>query len=513
MTNPVRRLWGLRRRLYAILGAPGLMIVAISLLSFGFGLIVLAREYNRPRKTGLEALHQVISGWVSLPDPLGRTLVDYVDLWRHADPDRKAGQLEVVHDAVFDLGYQLDQQSERFPLIWVVALELGPDDAPPLVRWVSPLGGGALPSAVVVRVPLFPEGREPAISLRVRYRVVPTVERAAAGLEASYRRLLLALLGFSGYSLLCLGYMILSAQALSERSAREAAREATLDLADRTCHELGNGVFVLSNERRNLTDLLDLIDRFVAQEPEARAAAVRRLGVDPELAARWDHALKREYASRGIDPDLELRNGAAVARDVCRQISVCAEYITLTVRELDGFLKRSALPVTVEPVVVCECFDEALALLGPRLEAADARVEWQSGLLRGLTVRGDRRLLVHALVNLLKNAVEAASIAGNVPEITLSARVEGATAWIGVADNGPGIPAADVRHIFDDGYSTKGAGRGRGLAIVRESIHIQGGILRHGSRPGGGTLFQIGLPLAAEAEALHGTREQRIASA
>ena len=428
-------------------------------------------------------------------------------------PTRKAGRLEVVHDAVYDLGYQLDEQSERFPLIRVVALELGPDDAPPLVRWVSPIGGGAMPSAVEDRVPLVAGGPGPAISLRVRYRVVPTVERAAAGLEASYRRLLLALLGFSGYSLLCLGYMILNAQALSERSAREAAREATLDLADRTCHELGNGVFVLSNERRNLTDLLDLIDRFVAQEPEARAAAVRRLGVDPELAARWDHALKREYAARGIDPDLELRNGAAVARDVCRQISVCAEYITLTVRELDGFLKRSALPVTVEPVAVCECLDEALALLGPRLEAADARVEWQGGLRRGLTVRGDRRLLVHALVNLLKNAVEAASTAGNAPEITLSARVEGSTAWIGVADNGPGIPAADARHIFDDGYSTKGAGRGRGLAIVRESIHIQGGILQHGNRPGGGTLFQIGLPLAAEAAASHGSQEQRVASA
>jgi len=94
MTNPVRRLWGLRRRLYDILGAPGLMIAAISLLSFGFGLIVLAREYNRPRETGLEALHQVISGWVSLPDHLGRTLVDYVDLWRHSAPDEKAGRLK-----------------------------------------------------------------------------------------------------------------------------------------------------------------------------------------------------------------------------------------------------------------------------------------------------------------------------------------------------------------------------------------------------------------------------------
>ena len=38
------------RRLRAILGAPGLMIGLIALLSFGFGLYVLASEYNRPRQ-------------------------------------------------------------------------------------------------------------------------------------------------------------------------------------------------------------------------------------------------------------------------------------------------------------------------------------------------------------------------------------------------------------------------------------------------------------------------------
>ena len=192
------------------------------------------------------------------------------------------------------------------------------------------------------------------------------------------------MLGLSGYSLLCLGYMVLHARSLRERAAREAAREATLDLADRTCHELGNVVFVLSNERSNLADHLDLVQRFVDEEPEVLAAAGRRAGLDPAQAERLRAALRREYAARGLDPEVELRDGVALARDVCRQIAVCSEYIALTVRELDGYLKQTALPVAPEPVAVSACLDDALALLGPRLEAAGAQVERPAPVRRGL---------------------------------------------------------------------------------------------------------------------------------
>ena len=50
--RPARRLAELIGRLHAILGTPGLMIGLFSLLSFGFGLLVVAREYDRLRRTG-----------------------------------------------------------------------------------------------------------------------------------------------------------------------------------------------------------------------------------------------------------------------------------------------------------------------------------------------------------------------------------------------------------------------------------------------------------------------------
>ena len=113
------------------------------------------------------------------------------------------------------------------------------------------------------------------------YRVVPEIAEAVSDVETSYHRLLLALLGLSGYSLLCLGYMVLHARALRERVAREAASAATLDLADRTCHELGNVAFVVANERRNLASHIDLLERFVAEDAAAHAEAARRAGLDP----------------------------------------------------------------------------------------------------------------------------------------------------------------------------------------------------------------------------------------
>jgi signal transduction histidine kinase len=488
-----RRLAELVRRLHAILGAPGLMIGLFALLSFGMGLYVLAREYDRPRQTGRDAVHRVVDGWVHMPSGhLSLTLVDCVDFWREAPPAERPAQKEMLRLALEGLGRELDRQPERFPLIHVTALEVEAPGGETLARWVSPTATEVKGAEVADRMPLTAPGQRPAVALNFRYRVAPNFEDGVRGLEVSYRRLLLGLLGLSGFSLLCLAYMVLNARALSERVAREAAQDATLDLADRTCHELGNGVFVLTNERRNLSEHLDLVERFIAEEPLARDAAARHVGLDPNLAARWDHALKREYAARGIDPDLELRGSAALARHVCRQIDVCSEYISLTVRELDGFLKRTALPVITERVDLGGCLDEALSLLQPRLEASGARVVRRLDL-GAVYALADRRLLIHALVNLIKNAIEAVTGEGGVPELTLSVVVEGRTAWIAVADNGPGIRPEASKRIFDLGSSTKGPGRGRGLAIVRESVLVQHGEITVENRPGGGAEFRIGL--------------------
>ena len=491
-----RRGGALGRQLLTVLGAPGLMIGTFSLATFIFGLLVLMDEYDRPRQAARAAVHRTIAHWVRVPDYLGLTLVDYADRWRNAPPTERAYRRDLLGQALERLGGELERHGERFPLIHVLSLELDAPANVPQARWHS----HALPSPneIADALPILDATRpnRPAVVLRARYRITAALEGAARRVETSFRRVLLALLGLSGFSLLCLGYMILQAQALSRRAARESAQEATLDLADRACHELGNGVFVLSNERRNLSGHLDLVERYLAEEPLARAAAARRIGLDPGIAERLNQALRRELAARGIEPAVELLGSAAIARHVCRQIDVCSEYIRLTVRELDGFLKRTALPVVRERVGVAEGVDEALALLSPRIDSSGVLLDRDPAAEAGCAVLADRRLFIHVLVNVLKNALEAVSSpgAGDPPRIVLAVAIEGPTVWISIADNGPGVSTKARRRIFDDGFSTKGEGRGRGLSIVRESVSELGGEITVTARPGGGADFRVGLP-------------------
>ena len=114
----------------------------------------------------------------------------------------------------------------------------------------------------------------------------------------------------------------------------------------------------------------------------------------------------------------------------------------------------------------------------------------------GLWLRADYHLLLQALGNLLENA-DRYSAPGSL--ILLEARAEKATVRIDVADYGPGIPAADLPHIFEKFYRGKQnaeiKGSGLGLAIVKAMVELCSGSVAVSSS-GSGTRFTIELPAA-----------------
>ena len=69
---------------------------------------------------------------------------------------------------------------------------------------------------------------------------------------------------------------------------------------------------------------------------------------------------------------------------------------------------------------------------------------------------------------------------------------------LSVSDNGPGIRAADRSRLFEPFFTTKADGTGLGLAIARSIARAHGGFIDVQSRPGEGTTFTVGLPLAQE---------------
>ncbi len=96
----------------------------------------------------------------------------------------------------------------------------------------------------------------------------------------------------------------------------------------------------------------------------------------------------------------------------------------------------------------------------------------------GARVRGDRQSLDRAVQNLLDNAVRHAA-----SRVEVSVACEGGLAVLEVADDGPGIPAADRERVFerftrlDDARSREHGGAGLGLAIAREIVRAHGGEL------------------------------------
>ncbi len=102
-------------------------------------------------------------------------------------------------------------------------------------------------------------------------------------------------------------------------------------------------------------------------------------------------------------------------------------------------------------------------------------------------------------MNLTRNAAEAARSRGVQGRVTISGSCDDRAGrkWqrISVADNGAGIPNADLSKIFLPFFTTKSDGTGLGLAVVQKVAMQHGGSVEARNLPEGGAEFILWLPL------------------
>jgi sensor histidine kinase regulating citrate/malate metabolism len=105
--------------------------------------------------------------------------------------------------------------------------------------------------------------------------------------------------------------------------------------------------------------------------------------------------------------------------------------------------------------------------------------------------------LVTIVGNLVDNAIDAALQGESPREVRFAAWMDAGQLEIRVEDSGSGLTEEQVRHAFERGWTTKtstsAAGRGLGLALVREAVHRNGGTVD--CRPGPGAEFCVSLPV------------------
>jgi signal transduction histidine kinase len=145
--------------------------------------------------------------------------------------------------------------------------------------------------------------------------------------------------------------------------------------------------------------------------------------------------------------------------------------------------------------------------------AVNEQVRLSVGDLPELPVLGDRQYLAQMLSNLVGNAIKYSK--GEAARVLVEAGSReadgGLRAWVRVVDNGPGIPAEDLSHLFDRFYQVDKSrtrntsdeagspiGVGLGLSIAQWIAQAHGGEISVQSEPGEGSTFEVGLPMGAD---------------
>ncbi|WP_231557341.1 sensor histidine kinase [Deinococcus sp. YIM 77859] len=139
-------------------------------------------------------------------------------------------------------------------------------------------------------------------------------------------------------------------------------------------------------------------------------------------------------------------------------------------------------------------------LAGKRERAQELGIDFQVAEGSSLSPAWERHAdtLVTAVGNLTENAFEA--LGGQPGTVTVLIGEDPDGAQIEVEDSGPGVPPEVAARLFTRGASSKGEGRGYGLAGVYARVLALGGELRY-TRREGRTVFQVNLPPPALAPA------------
>jgi cell cycle sensor histidine kinase DivJ len=198
---------------------------------------------------------------------------------------------------------------------------------------------------------------------------------------------------------------------------------------------------------------------------------------DAELAPR-DPAKQREYA-------------AIIHQSGQHLLAVVNSILDLS-KIRSGSFELAPEPFSIGPLIDL-CCDIV------KFEAKDSGVDISRAYPDGLAeIIGDKRACKQILINLLSNAVKFTSAKGGV---TISARREGNSLLILVADTGIGINARDLARLGDPFFQAKAAldrpfeGTGLGLSIVSGLVGLQGGAIALASEPDKGTCVLVRLPI------------------
>jgi two-component system sensor histidine kinase CiaH len=219
------------------------------------------------------------------------------------------------------------------------------------------------------------------------------------------------------------------------------------------------------------------------------------------FTADASHELRTPLTAMRSEIEVALREKQLSPADARKLFSSNLEEIAKLEALSAGLLRLARFengldPAVVTEVPVTEIFEGAI----DRHQAAIADRHIQLDVRHGSgTIAGDRASLIELVAILLDNAIKYSPAKSTV---TLSSKAAAGFATISVADQGPGIKASDIPHIFDRFYRADRSrtkerinGYGLGLSIAKRITDIHHGTITVDSTLERGTTFHVRLPV------------------
>lgn len=235
----------------------------------------------------------------------------------------------------------------------------------------------------------------------------------------------------------------------------------------------------------------------LARERLDEIAHLHRVHTAGELAVLIAHELSQPLAAIAAYSDAGERAAVSAPQaevklaSLFRRVGEQAQRAGTVVANLRRFMGKAASSAEVDPVAQLR---GAVELVLPYARARRVRVDVDAPAIG--TLLTDPVKLEHALVNVLRNGIEAAAEAGRGPgRVVVRLREDAGRARITVEDSGPGVRRDQIDRLFEPFHTTKAGGLGMGLRVTRGLMEALGGSVEVEPREPGG-IFHLVLPLA-----------------
>ena len=270
----------------------------------------------------------------------------------------------------------------------------------------------------------------------------------------------------------------------------------------------------------NLTAVAIENAQLLALESQARAEAEESNRLKDDFLATVSHELRTPLTAilgwaRMLDsPTLPEPQFIRAIQTIQRNAKAQAELID-DILDVSRIVTGN-LYLNLGPADLTQIIEAAINVVRPTAETKHIQVETSFADQPAL-VSGDAHRLQQVVWNLLSNAVKFTPQGGRVH---VNTRHAGSHVHLEIADNGQGISAEFLPHVFerfrqaDSSTTRKHGGLGLGLAIVRHLVEIHGGTVRAESEgEGEGARFTVTLPLLADDESVTTDDDARKSSA